>query len=83
MKPLYEISNDIHVGIWDNCTRSANIYADKIIVREPYVKWINNSGNLAWKRIAIRDQKTIKAVIADLQDDCTDSAWQKIRLLND
>ena len=78
-KLLHEISYDSDVGIWGSQTATARIYDDKIIVCAPYVKWLDNSGTLAFRKTAIRNQKWIAEVLADITDDCEDSAWDHIR----
>lgn len=78
MKATYTITKDVSVGIYDNCQYVARIYKDKIIVVSPYVKWAGNTGTYAEKKEAIRDPKVIDAVLADMADDCKDSAWAKI-----
>lgn len=84
MKAINTITKDVSVGIYDNCEYIARIYSDKIIVVSPYVKWVGNSGGYAERKEAIRDQKVIDAVLADMADDCADSAWSKIgRYLDD
>jgi len=77
-KPLNTITKDVSVGIYDNCEYVARIYTDKIIVVTPYVKWVGNTGGYAERKEAIRDPKTIAAVLVDLADDCEASAWEKI-----
>jgi hypothetical protein len=76
--PLNTISRAVSVGIYDNCAYTARIYADKIIVTCPYVKWLGNTGGYAERKVAIRDKKIITAVNADLTDEADDSAWAKI-----
>ena len=84
MKATYTITRDITVGIYENCEYIARVYADKIIVVSPYVKWVGNSGGYAERKEAIRDPVVIAKVLADLADDCEDSAWAKIgRALGD
>lgn len=78
MKPLYTITKDVSVGIWNNEEYVARIYKDKIIVVSPYVRWINNSGNLDYRKESIRDQKTVDRIIQELSDDCEDTAWEII-----
>jgi hypothetical protein len=84
MKPLYTLSKDVQVGIWDNCEMTARIYPDKIIVIEPYVRWIGNSGNLAEAKKSIRNPQTVAEIIANMADDCDDcddcedTAWELI-----
>ena len=78
MKPLSTITKNVSVGIWDNEEYVARIYKDKIIVVSPYVRWINNSGNLDYRKESIRDQKTVDRIIKELDDDCEDTAWEII-----
>ena len=78
-KLLHTITLDSDVGIWESQTSTARIYNDKIIVGQPYVKWIDNSGNLNFRKVAIRNQKVVDAVLADMADDSEDSAWDQIR----
>ena len=77
-KLLHTITRESDVGIWKNQTSTARIYNDKIIVGQPYVKWIDNSGNLAFRKVAIRNQIVVDAVLADMADDSEDSAWSQI-----
>ena len=84
MKATYTITKDVQVGIYERCDYIARVYKDKIIVVTPYVKWVGNTGGYAERKEAIRDQKAIDAVLADLADDCEASAWAKIgRALGD
>lgn len=76
--PKYTITRDVSVGIYDNCEYTARVYADKIIVVSPYVKWVGNSGGYAERKEAIRTPEVVAAVLADLADDCEDSAFAKI-----
>ena len=78
MTPAHTITKDVQVGIYENCEYVARIYKDKIIVVSPYVKWVGNTGGYAEAKEAIRDQKVVDAVLADMADDCEDSAWAKI-----
>jgi len=57
---------------------TARIYLDKIIVIEPYVRWVNNSGSLAEAKKSIRNPETVAAIITEMADDCEDSAWERI-----
>lgn len=76
--PINTITKDVKVGIYDNCEYVARVYADKIIVVTPYVKWVGNTGSYAEHKDAIRDKKIIDAVLADLSDGCEESAWGRI-----
>ena len=78
MKPMHTITKDVSVGIWNNEEYIARIYKDKVIVVSPYVKWINDSGNLDYRKESIRDQKTVDRIIKELDDDCEDTAWEII-----
>ena len=46
MKKITNWSDSVKVGIWDNCNWSCTLYPDRIVLREPEVKWTNNSGSL-------------------------------------
>jgi len=76
--PKRTITLETKVGIYDNCEYVARVYGDKIIVVSPYVKWTGNTGGYAEAHEAIRDKAVVDAILADLDDDCEDSAWQKI-----
>lgn len=76
--PKHTTTRSVSVGIYDNCNYVARVYADKIIVVSPYIKWVGNSGGYAECKNAIRDHAVIASVLADLADDCEDSAWSKI-----
>ena len=83
MKATYTIARPVQVGIYAS-EYTARIYKDKIIVTSPYVKWTGNTGGYAESKEAIRDPKIIDAVLADMADECEDSAWAKIgRALGD
>ena len=78
-KLLHEITRTADVGIWNNQTSTAQIYNDKIIVGQPCVKWTDNSGNLDFLKVAIRNQIVVDSVLADMADGSEDSAWDQIR----
>ena len=78
MKPLYTITADVSVGIYDNCVQVARIYADKIVCVLPYVKWTGNTGGYAEKREVIRVKSIVDKVIDAMGDGCEDSAWSEI-----
>lgn len=69
---------NISVGIWNNEEMIARIYSDKIIVENPYIKWINNSGNLGISKNSIRNQKIIDRILIEMKDGCEDKAWDLI-----
>ena len=58
----------------------ARIYADKILVSSPYVRWFSQHHKIDCRKSAIRNQKVIDAVLADIADGCEDSAWDRIFL---
>lgn len=72
--PKYTITKDVQVGIY-NSEYVARIYKDKIIVVSPYVKWVGNTGGYAESKQSIRDQKVIDKILAEMTDDCEDTAW--------
>lgn len=76
--PKHTLTKDVKVGIYDNCEYVARVYADKIILVSPYVKWVGNTGGYAESKVAIRDQAIVSRVLADIADDAEDSAWGKI-----
>lgn len=78
MKPLNTITLPVKVGIYDNCSYVIRVYADKITVLEPTIRWIGNTGGYAERKVAIRDPKIVASVLADLADDCETSALQTI-----
>jgi hypothetical protein len=73
-----KITKDVQVGIYENCEYVARVYADKIILVSPYVKWVGNTGGYAESKVALRDPKLVADVRTDLADDAEDSAWGKI-----
>jgi hypothetical protein len=77
-KPIHTVTKDVAVGIWDNSEYVARVYADKIIVVSPYVKWVGNNGGYAEKKNAIRDVAEIAKCLVALADDCEDDFWQII-----
>jgi hypothetical protein len=78
MLPKHTITKDVKVGIYENCEYVARVYADKITVKSPYVKWTGNTGGYAEKKEVIRNQEVVDAVLADLADDAEDTAWERI-----
>jgi len=75
---MQQITKAVKVGIYENSSYVATVYANKIILTIPYVRWIGNSGNYAERKVALRDHELITKVIADLADGAEDSAWVKI-----
>lgn len=47
MKAIATVNIDTKVGIYDNCTISIRVHADRTLIREPYVRWIGNTGGYA------------------------------------
>ena len=79
MKPKYTFEKEVKVGIWENCTMTARVYEDKVIVIEPYVRWMGNSGSLSEAKKSIRNIDTVKRINQELADDCEDTAWEIIQ----
>lgn len=75
--PLHTLTADCQVGIYDNCTRVARVYADRTVATLPYVKWVGNTGGYAEAkhRITGRDHE---AILAAMSDECDDTAWEII-----
>ena len=82
-KLLHTLTYDSQVGIWEDQTTTARIYADKIIVESPYVKWIGNTGNLAFRKVAVRNQTAVDFVLAKMAGDDEDAAWAQIQYIID
>lgn len=78
-KLLHTITRESDVGIWAEKPSTARIYNDKIIVGQPYVKWLGLTGSLDFRKVAIRNQIVVDSVLADMADDSEDSAWDQIR----
>ena len=82
--PKFTITQNVSVGIYDNCEYVARIYADKIVFLSPYIKWIGNTGGYLERKEAIRVPAVVTAILADMADNCENSAWAKIgRALGD
>jgi len=43
---IKEWSDYEQIGIWDHCTWSVRLYADRAIYKGPTVRWVNNNGSL-------------------------------------
>ena len=78
MKPARTITENYKTGIYENATRYANVYADKIIVHTDYVRWIGNTGTLAEHVQSIRDPEIIRVINNEIVDGCECTAWQMI-----
>ena len=74
---MQTITKDVTVGIYDG-EQIAHIHKDKIICTIPYVKWVGNSGGYAERKVSIRNQAIVNAVLKEMEDDCKDSAWNII-----
>ena len=69
------ITKNAQVGIYENCAYVARIYADKIVVITPHVKWVGNTGGYAERKDTIRDANTIARVCAAIYADNFEAAW--------
>jgi hypothetical protein len=76
-KPLYAISLDVKVGIYD-AEYFARVYGDKIVLLSPYVKWIGSSGSYAEKQVTIESEKVVQGVIDALSKGEENHAWNII-----
>lgn len=47
-KLIAKWSDSCKVGIWDNETWTVRLYEDRAVYRHPYVKWVGQSGSLAY-----------------------------------
>ena len=66
-----EYSGDVKVGIYDT-EISLKVYDDKAILTLPYIKWVNNNGNLDFQKHEITDEKEIdvlRLMFAEYDDD--------------
>ena len=61
MKKPIKTEIDCTCGIWDT-TLTIRDYGDKIVVTNPYVKWVNNNGNLSFEKTTLTSEKALKAV---------------------
>lgn len=68
------MTQKVKVGIYDS-EYVARVYAEKITLVLPRVRWIGNTGGYAEIKKSIRDVRVVNAVLAELADDCIDSAW--------
>ena len=83
-KLLCEWSNDIQIGIWDNCHTSIRLYADRAIYKAPYVRWQNNSGSLdvETRRITGSDHAALLKIHQEEEEDGEDYSSQAFELLD-
>lgn len=61
---MKKIQKPIQVGIFDS-TLVARCYRDKIIITEPYVRWVGNTGGYAVRKHRIDDPAQVAAFRAD------------------
>ena len=82
-KLIREWTDEIKVGIYDNCTWSVRIYADRAIVRMPGVKWEGNTGGYHLYRYralgrCLRDLLALAQSEIDDDEDYTDSVRETL-----
>lgn len=53
MAAIAKTTIETSVGIYNNCEVSIRVHADRTLVRQPYVKWIGNTGGYAEKNYRI------------------------------
>ena len=46
---------DCKCGIYDT-EYTLTVTGDKMTVKAPYIKWVNNNGSLAFRRVVVRDE---------------------------
>lgn len=66
---------DCKCGIWDTCYKISD-RGDSILVSAPYVKWVGNSGNLAFRKVKVLNPKQMGWLreMVDSYSLCTDGA---------
>jgi hypothetical protein len=64
----------LQVGIYDNCTQTIRLYEDRVCIKEPYVKWIGNTGGYAEAHYRVTDPGTVEDLTALAQAELDDSA---------
>lgn len=77
MKPTNKIEKEITCGIYET-SYVARIYKNFIIIVIPYIKWTGQTGNLAYMRCRIDDQKTMSKINEALINCDEDAAWSII-----
>jgi hypothetical protein len=77
MKPIETLVCDVKCGIFDT-EYTAKIYKDRIVVKTPFIKWTNNSGNLSFSKDTIMNQEIVDKVKAFTDDLEEDKAWSLI-----
>jgi hypothetical protein len=75
-KLIAEWSRDEQVGIWDNCTATIRLYADRAVYKGNTVRWTNNSGSLAAlnRRITGAPHRKLLELAAQQAEDDADYA---------
>ena len=86
--PLYTITKaiakeTIPTSLWagmavKNKEHVAQIYQNKIMVSSPLVNWLCEPQRITCRESHVRSQRVIDAVLADIADDCPNSAWDRI-----
>lgn len=84
-KLVREWTGEINVGIYDNCTWSVRLYADRAIVRMPGVKWKGNTGgyHLYRSRVVGREMTDLLALAQREIDDDEDYSDDVREILGD
>lgn len=62
-QPIRVYQDKLKVGIWDRCEWYLRLYDDLAVVRTPYVKWVDNSGSLAFEVRQIKPGNTLKKLL--------------------
>ncbi len=72
MKALANVSKSVSVGIWDSESLDIRVHADRTLIREPFVNWVNNSGSLKYKNMRVtgwQHKKFLAAIAMATEDD--------------
>ncbi len=75
-KAIRTWTDQVQVGIFENCNMVVKLFADKATARIPYVKWTGNSGNLDYRTVVLSADDEAK--IRQLADNDYTSAIMRI-----
>ena len=60
---------DVKCGIYET-EYTIRDYGKKIVVTSPYIKWVNNSGNLDFTKITYKSAVAMKHLREMVENDC-------------
>lgn len=83
-KLIREWSDRIQIGIWENCSTTIRLYADRAIYKAPYVRWQNNSRSLdvSSRRIIGADHAALLKIASEEVEDAADYTKRAFELLS-